>query len=425
MTRFLFVSKEGAIPDLALTVKNEGHQVRMSILDHAEQEVGNGFVDKVEDWRSHIDWPDIIVFDYAEFGPDIQQLRRRGKCVVGGTEYTDRLEMDREFAQNEMKEAGLDTLPRRTFDSFDDAVTFLRNHPQRVVIKPSGSAQSEKVLTFIGQDESGRDVIDLLGKLKKGWANKISSFQLQQHVTGVEVAVGGFFNGKKFLLPACVNFEHKRMFTGEIGPTTGEMGTLCFWDSKSRLVKEGLLAMESKLADAGYRGYFDINFIATADRLRPLEVTPRFGYPTINVQIEGVPSSWGRLLAGLACGNDAPLSPKRGFQVGVVVAVPPFPFVDPASFGKYSKDAVVVFKNGDRAGVHPCDVKLVDDDWLLTGTAGYAVVVTGAGETVEEACEEAYGRIYNLIIPNMFYRTDIGSRWRRDADLLSSWGYLR
>jgi phosphoribosylamine--glycine ligase len=68
MTKFLFVSKEGAIPDLALTVKNEGHQVRMCILDHAEQEVGNGFVDKVEDWRSHIDWADIIVFDYAEFG---------------------------------------------------------------------------------------------------------------------------------------------------------------------------------------------------------------------------------------------------------------------------------------------------------------------------------------------------------------------
>jgi phosphoribosylamine--glycine ligase len=324
-----------------------------------------------------------------------------------------------------MKHAGLDTLPRWTFDSFDDAVTFLRKHPQRVVIKPSGSAQSEKVLTFIGEDEGGRDVIDLLGKLRKGWANKITSFQLQQHVRGVEVAVGGFFNGKNFLLPACVNFEHKRMFTGEIGPTTGEMGTLCFWDSKSRLVKEGLLPMESRLAEVGYRGYFDVNFIATADRLRPLEITPRFGYPTINVQIEGVPSSWGQLLAGLASGNAAPLLPKRGFQVGVVVAVPPFPFVDPESFSRYSKDAVVVFKDGSRAGVHPCDVKLVDDDWLLTGTAGYAVVVTAAGETVEEACEVAYARIHNLIIPNMFYRTDIGYRWRRDADLLFSWGYLR
>ncbi len=56
---------------------------------------------------------------------------------------------------------------------------------------------------------------------------------------------------------------------------------------------------------------------------------------------------------------------------------------------------------------------------------GYAVVVTGAGQTVDEAREEVYGRVGNFDIPNRFYRTDIGDRWPRDADLLSSWGYLR
>jgi hypothetical protein len=40
-------------------------------------------------------------------------------------------------------------------------------------------------------------------------------------------------------------------------------------------------------------------------------------------------------------------------------------------------------------------------------------------------CEEVYARVRNLAIPNMFYRTDIGYRWRRDADLLHAWGYLR
>ena len=425
MARFLFVSKEGAIPDLAATVKAEGHDVRMAILDRDEREVGDGFVEKVDDWHSHSEWADTIIFDYAEFGVEAEELRKHGCSVVGGTPYTDRLEMDREFAQAEMEEAGLDTLPRWSFESFEKAVAFLKKHPQRVVVKPCGSAQSEKVLTFVGEDESGRDVVNLLGKLQKGWSDKITSLQLQQHVAGVEVAVGGFFNGRRFLMPACVNFEHKRMFTGEIGPTTGEMGTVCFWDDKNRLVRSGLRPMETKLAEVGYRGYFDINFIATPDRLRPLECTPRFGYPTINVQIEGIHSSWGDLLRTLAEGGSFGLVPKRGFQVGVVVAVPPFPFVDPEAFRKYSKDAVVVFKDGRRQGVHPCDAKLVDGDWLLTGTAGYAVVVTGAGLTVEEAREEAYRRISNLIIPNMFYRTDIGYRWRRDADLLFSWGYLR
>ena len=37
---------------------------------------------------------------------------------------------------------------------------------------------------------------------------------------------------------------------------------------------------------------------------------------------------------------------------------------------------------------------------------------------------ETYNRIKNIIIPNMFYGSDIGERWIRDADLLLTWGYL-
>jgi phosphoribosylamine--glycine ligase len=43
---------------------------------------------------------------------------------------------------------------------------------------------------------------------------------------------------------------------------------------------------------------------------------------------------------------------------------------------------------------------------------------------MQEARREAYNRVKNLIIPNMFYRTDIGERWQRDGDLLQTWGYL-
>ena len=32
--------------------------------------------------------------------------------------------------------------------------------------------------------------------------------------------------------------------------------------------------------------------------------------------------------------------------------------------------------------------------------------------------------VKNILIPNMFYRTDIGERWVRDGDLLQTWGYL-
>jgi phosphoribosylamine--glycine ligase len=422
--RFLFISKWGLIHDLAWEVLKEGHEVRYHIMSKHDREVGDGFVEKVDRWEDHKDWADVIVFDDCEFGNLPDRLRKEGKAVVGGTPYTDRLEMDRDFGQEEMSAAGLTVLPRWEFDSFDAAITFMKVNPGRYVIKPSGKAQNEKVLSFVGQEEDGLDVLMMLEHYKNGWATKIKSFQLQKYASGVEVAVGAFFNGKDFIVPIHVNFEHKRMFNDDIGPQTGEMGTSGFWYGPSTLFQQTLAKMKDRLAEAGYVGYIDINCIANVRGIFPLEFTCRFGYPTINLQLEGVLSRWGEFLAALARGQTFNLRTKKGFQVCVVVAVPPFPFVDPDAFKKFSEDAVVIFKKPMNEGLHPCDIRVVDGDWRLAGNSGYAVVVSGSGSTMDDARREAYNRVKNIIIPNMFYRTDIGERWHRDGDLLQTWGFL-
>ncbi|MBI2930455.1 MAG: phosphoribosylamine--glycine ligase [Planctomycetes bacterium] len=419
---FLFVSRYALIHDLAWQIQREGHGVRYWIQSKADRDVADGIVPKVERWEDHKDWADVIIFDDSDFGEVCERLRREGKAVVGGTRYTDRLESDRDFAAAEMAACGLTTLPSWEFTSFDAAIDFIRAHPERYVVKPSGRAQNDKVLSYVGQEEDGRDVVTVLEHYKKGWGARIRSFQLQKFAAGVEVAVGAFANGRGFVLPCFINFEHKRMFNGNIGPSTGEMGTLAFWAGATPLFEETLAKMQDRIA--GYVGYFDINCIATPHRVYPLEITPRFGYPTINLQLEGVSSKWGEFMGALARGESFSLRTKRGFQIAVVVAVPPFPFVDAEAFQKYSADAAVIFKKPNVEGVHPCDVKIVDGTWLLAGNSGYALVVTGSASTVEEARREAYGRVKNVLIPNMFYRTDIGERWFREGDLLQTWGLL-
>jgi phosphoribosylamine--glycine ligase len=416
------VSRQGLIHDLAIQVKAEGQLARYCVLSRADRDVADGFVEKVDTWEDHREWADVVVFDDTGFGEISEKLRREGKPVVGGNRYTDRLEEDRDFGQAEMKAAGLSILPRWEFDAFDPAIEFVQKNPDRYVVKPNGKAQNDKVLSFVGQEEDGRDLVTMLQHYKKGWGSKIRSFQIQKFVSGVEVAIGAFFNGKDFILPAFINFEHKRMFNDDIGPSTGEMGTSAFWSSEIRLYRETLARMKTRLE--GYVGYMDINCIVNARGIHPLEFTARFGYPTINLQIEGILSKWGDVLWSLARGEPLELRTKRGFQICVVVAVPPFPFVDPDAFRKYSEEATVLFKREIREGLHPCDIKLVEGDWRLAGNSGYALVVTGAGATMEEARREAYSRVKNVIIPNMFYRTDIGERWSREGDLLQTWGYL-
>ncbi|HEY9594554.1 MAG TPA: hypothetical protein VHE79_08755, partial [Spirochaetia bacterium] len=379
--RFLFISKWGLIHDLAWEVKKEGQEVRYHIMQKSERQVGDGFVDKVDRWEDSKDWADVIVFDDCEFGPLVEKLRAEGKAVVGGTPYTDRLEMDRDFGQEEMRAAGITILPRWEFDSFDSAISFIKSSPGRYVVKPSGKAQNEKVLSFVGQEEDGLDVLTMLEHYKKGWGGKIKSFQLQKYASGVEVAVGAFFNGKDFIHPVFVNFEHKRMFNDDIGPQTGEMGTAGFWHGSSTLFQQTLFRMKDKLAAAHFTGYIDINCIANSRGIYPLEFTCRFGYPTINLQIEGVLSRWSELLAGMAKGQQVTLRAKRGFQICVVIAVPPFPFLDSDAFAKFSEDAVVIFRKPMNEGIHPCDIRLEEGDWRLTGNSGYVMVVTGSGST--------------------------------------------
>ncbi|WP_413580874.1 phosphoribosylglycinamide synthetase C domain-containing protein [Bdellovibrio sp. HCB288] len=420
--KFLFVTRWSSLHALASQIIKEGHEVKYTVLSKTEKEVGDGFVDKIENWEEYKSWADAIIFDDSDFGDICEKLRKEGHKVVGGTKYSDRLEFDREFGSEEMKAAGLTKIPSWEFQDFDSAIQFIKDNPGRYVVKPSGKAQNDKVLSYVGQEEDGKDVVTILERYRKGWGRKIRSFQIQKFVSGVEVAVGAFFNGRKFILPALINFEHKKLMNGDIGPATGEMGTTGFWASDTKIFRETLAKMESRIQ--GYVGYFDINCIVNARGVYPLEFTPRFGYPTLNLQLEGILSKWGEFMYALAAGQDFQLRTKKGLQLAVVVAVPPFPFSDNDTFRKFSEDAPVVFKKPIADGVYPCEVKKVDGEWLLTGTSGYSLVVSGAGSTMDEARKEAYGKIKNIQIPNMFYRTDIGERWHRDSDLLQTWGLL-
>ena len=424
--KFLFVSLSSLIGDIAWQVQKEGHEVRYYIEAQKERDIADGFVPKSSDWEEDADWADAIVFDDTlGQGEKAQALRAKGKKVIGGTAYTDRLEDDRSFGQEELKRAGVSIIPYREFESFDEAIEHVVQNPARYVIKPSGEAQNVKRRLFVGEEDDGQDVIRMLEAYKKAFSDEIKIFQLQRRVTGVEVAVGAFFNGKNFIYPINVNFEHKKLFPGNLGPPTGEMGTSMFWSSPNRIFNQTLLKMEPKLAEEGYVGYIDVNCIVNNNGIYPLEFTSRFGYPTISIQQEGMITPIGQFFWDLANGNDPKLKVKSGFQIGVRIVVPPFPFDDEATFESFSKNAAIVFKKPAQDEVHIEDVKQVNGQWLVAGTSGVVLIVVGLGQTMKQAQAQVYSRIKNILIPNMYYRTDIGDRWYEDGDKLHNWGYLR
>ena len=415
------LSRWGEILDIAIAAKEEGHSVKFHIADKSSREIGYGFLKKVTNWQQHIDWADVIVFDYTGFGKECDDLRAAGKLVLGGSQYTDLLELDRNFGQAELKKHKVKTLPFEEFINFQDAIKYIEQKPGPYVIKPCGVIQDSKQLLFVGSDDEGLDVIRVLKAYEKSWGNKFGNFQLQRKVRGVEVSVSSYFNGTQFLKPINVTFEHKKLFPNELGVSTGEMGTSMFWSKESPIFDETLKKFENTLAKNNFRGHIDINCIVNGNGIYPLEFTSRFGYPQIYIQRDGINEPIGEMLYKIANGEDFVINTKKGFQIGAYIVVPPFPFKDKKSFDLFSKDSVVIFKKELKEGVHPIDIKKVNNEWLITGNSGIALLVTGTGVTMKEAQKTMQNRIGNIMVNNSYYRTDIGNRWTEDSDKLWAW----
>jgi len=301
----------------------------------------------------------------------------------------------------------------------------VQKNPGEYAIKPSGEAQNMKRLLFVGEEPDGRDVIQVLEAYKRVKKGEIKVFQLQKRAVGVEVAVGAFFNGKEFITPININFEHKKLLPGNLGPSTGEMGTAMFWSAPNRLFNQTLAKLEGKLRAEQYVGYIDLNCIVNGHGIYPLEFTSRFGYPTISIQQEGILMPISEVMYNLANGISFRMKSKKGFQIGVRIVVPPYPFNDPEAFETFSRDALIIFRKPTHEGIHIEDVKLVNDQWVLCGSSGVALIVVGTGSTMKQAQSQVYSRIKNILIPSMFYRDDVGERWAEDSDRLHNWGYLR
>jgi len=70
-------------------------------------------------------------------------------------------------------------------------------------------------------------------------------------------------------------------------------------------------------------------------------------------------------------------------------------------------------------------VALENGRLVTAGVIGQVMVVTGTGQTVEEARNAAYRVVDKVAVPNLRYRNDIGDRVAaRDLGLLRKWGIL-
>jgi phosphoribosylamine--glycine ligase len=416
--KFLGIGDTVDLGDMYLRLQQSGHEVRVHAADAEAHDVMRGMLRFTDDWHRELDWiraagtDAAILFETASQGEIQDDLRRDGFNVIGGSALGDRLENDREYGQSVLRGMGLRTAKSREFNGFDDAIQFVERARGRYVFKLNGSEWSS-TRGYVGAMENGEDMLALLRATQRTWPHDDPpTFVLMDHVTGVEVGLGAFFDGEKFVTPANLDWEHKRFFPGDIGELTGEMGTVVTYRGAERMFEESLGRVAPLLRESGYCGYINLNTIVNEDGIWPLEFTCRFGYPGFPILDSLHRCGWDQIFRSLIHRTGESFPTHDGYSVGVVITVPPFPYAH--GYETLGKGRPICFSEdldqADRQSLHYGEVDLREGQLVTAGMIGYIMVVTGVGESIEAAREAAYARVRKVVIPNLRYRNDIGVR---------------
>ena len=431
--RILGIGEYNDLGAMYLGLAAQGHEVRVFVAQEASRDVYGGLLDFTPNWQAELGWlreagdGGLALFESATRGQMQDALRQDGFQVIGGSALGDRLEAEREFGQDVLRGFGLHTAATHGFTDYAAAIAFLRQHGGRYVLKFNG-ADSPRTRNYIGEMADAADMLALLAMYQAHHSTaQPPNFVLMQHVQGVEVGVGAYFNGEAFLAPACIDFEHKRFFPGELGELTGEMGTIVSYRGAEKLFNASLGKVAPLLSEAGYCGYINLNMIVNDAGLWPLEFTSRFGYPGFAICEALHEEGWDALFRRMLRKDSVQFATRPGFAAGVVLTVPPFPYSQ--GYEELSKGEPICFHPGmtaaDRAAMHFAEVARLGDHLITSGTCGYLGVATGVGDSVRAASDEAYRVARKVVVPNLRYRTDIGERvHQHDLAWLKRLGWL-
>lgn len=355
--------------------------------------------------------------------------RDLGFRIFGPTYQSAQLEIDRAEGMKTMEKAGIDVPHYETFKSLSDASSFARKASSAYVFKTLGS-EDDKSLSYVASDPA--DLVAWIDRQCDRGLTLKGSCMLQEKIDMCcEMGVSGWVGPTGFLEDKWqICFEHKKLMDGEIGPNTGEMGTVCQYVETDPLV-DMLQALEIQLIKLGHRGDFAIGCgIDNKGKAWPFEFTARLGWPAFYIQCASHKSDPVKWMSDLMDGEDT-LKVDYRPAIGVVLAQPPWPQF-----------------NGHRDCVEGNPISGMDDVWgqvhpvmmsigkgpvmkgravgdgLTYQTAGELVAcITGLGATIEKARKQCYGAVGQISFSDMMYRTDIGEKVIKALPKLQSFGY--
>ncbi len=237
------------------------------------------------------------------------KLREKSILTFGPSKNAARIEGDKKFSKNLMKEYNIPTANFKTFTShqFETAIEYLKNENFPIVLKASGLAAGKGVIIANNFSEAKSALEDMMLNSKFGSAGE--TVVIEEFLIGEELSVFVVTDGEDYvILPP--SQDHKRIGEGDTGKNTGGMGAYSpvpfvnvelMQEIEDKVILPTLKGLKEK--DSKFNGCLYCGLINTKEGIKVIEYNCRFGDPEIQAVLQLIEGDFTELLLSTAKGT--------------------------------------------------------------------------------------------------------------------------
>ena len=330
-------------------------------------------------------------------------LRQQGVLVVGPSSEGAKLEGDKVYAKEFMKEFNVPSGGYIPLKTKADLLEALENptYQNPYVFKYRYLAGGKGVLV-------SNDKNEVLEFSKKYLDDQSVQAYLEEPLRGWELSCICLVSEAGYEICPILQ-DHKRLKDGDEGPNTGGMGVAGPLQVEPELMKSIVKDVVEtsvrglKEREILFRGVLYIGVMVTEDGPQVLEYNVRFGDPEAQLIFPLVESDWGEVLHKLSKGEAFDLESSNQYASCVVLAAEGYPD-SPKKGAKIIGLSDIDSKDFYHAGT------LLDEDSNFIVNGGRVLNVLGFGDSLKEALDKTYENVKKVSFDGMQSRSDIGAK---------------
>jgi phosphoribosylamine--glycine ligase len=337
----------------------------------------------------------------------VDAFQAAGLRIFGPTAAGARLEADKIFAKQLMRQYAVPTADARMFADFELARQYIATRDEPVVVKAAGLAKGKGVLVC----DDPADAILAAEKMlvHRSFGEAGARIVVEERLLGREASLLAVVDGATAYLLEPAQ-DHKRLRDHDQGPNTGGMGAFCpapavdeqvIRQVQSQIIVPILDGLRRE--QIHYCGVLYVGLMLTTAGPKVLEFNCRFGDPEAQAILLRLRSDLLELLSAAVDGrlDQADLRWDPRAALCVVMASEGYPEKSrvglPIRGLPENTDDLMVFHAGTRR---------VEDQVVTAG--GRVLGVTALGETLADARRRAYSAVERIHFDGAQYRTDLG-----------------